>query len=108
MSSKLSITCLDFKLRDELRAEISAAAEKLFHLELYVSSGRLTLGSDGSQQSKITYKASLVLKLRSSEIIARGQADLPMTAVKSVIDQAEHLLLERLRLHSQVKTELAR
>lgn len=98
MSSKVFINCPNFKLRDELRAQICAIVEKLFGLELFVANVRLTLESNYDRKSKIIYKASLLLELRKSEIIVCGEAELPLLAVKSIVDQAERQLLERLYL----------
>jgi len=96
MNSKVFINCLNFKLRDELRAQICATIEKLFRLELFVANVRLTLESDYDRKSKIIYKASLLLELRNSEIIVCDEAELPLPAVKSIVDQAERQILERL------------
>lgn len=104
MSPKVTVNCLNFKLREEMQAQICAATEKLFQTELFVANVRVTLESDYDRKSKITYKASLLMELRSSEIIVCDQAELPLAAVKSVVDQAERQLLERLFLRKSEDT----
>lgn len=101
MSNKISINCVNFRLRDEMRSQICAAAEKLFHQELHVSALRLTLEGDYNRRSTIIYKLGLLLELRSSEIIVCDQAEQLMPGILSLIDQAERQLLERFYLRQR-------
>lgn len=81
-----------------MQAQICAATDKLFRTELFVANVRLTLESDYDRKSKIVYKVSLLMELRSSEIVVCDEAELPLTGVKLVVDRAERQLLERLYL----------
>ena len=101
MSSKIVLNCLNFQLRDEMRARICTAAESLFHHDLFVCEARLTLEGDYSRNSRTIYRASLLLELRSSEIVACGEADELMPAIASAVSQAERSLVERFHLLRQ-------
>jgi hypothetical protein len=95
MSSKVALSCLNFHLRDEMRANICFLAEALFRKELFVSSISMTLEADYNRASKSIYEVTLLLELRKSEIVACAQANDLMAAITLAISKAEGLLHER-------------
>lgn len=101
MRAKILINCLNFNLRDEMRAQICANIEKLFHHDLHVSTARLTLEGDYNQRAKIIYKLAIILELRGSEIILCDETEELLPGIATIVDKAEGELLERIELRKQ-------